>query len=106
MEEKNNIENYVFESNGRNLGFIRNSFLYSRDGEYLGWLEEKYVWDKEGFFRGISTILNGKKYILKDKFRVPPTRRTPKETNNIINPPDPPQNLKVIDLPVGIIDGF
>lgn len=99
--ETNNIKN-IFRSDGRYLGFIKDDFLYSRDGIYLGWIEGQIAWDKNGNFRGVLID----KYILLDKYTIPPTTRTPKISPNVMAPTNPPANIPPVNPPTGLIDGF
>lgn len=105
---ENKPVNKIFKSDGRYWGFIKDDFLYSRDGLYMGWLEGKFVWDRKGFFRGVLTPIIGMSdayYVLLNKFSIPTTQRTPKETGNV-SPLDPLPSIKSIVLPTGVIDGF
>ena len=101
----NNKNSFVYRSNGYYLGFIKDGFLFDPNGIYLGWLEGKFVWDKRGFFRGVLTSIEDKNYILLEKFSILPTPRSPKTANNVA-PLDPPPNIRPINLPVDIVDGF
>lgn len=109
METKNQTNNnkdpYIFKSNGHYLGFIKNGFLFNPNGIYLGWLDGKFIWDKKGFFRGILINLEGKNYILLEKFSMLPPSRSPKIVENIV-PLVPQPSIKRISLPVDMIDGF
>ena len=97
---------YIYLLNGFYLGFINNGFLYSRDGLCLGWLEGNFVWDLDGKFRGQITEKDGHKYIIRKRFGLPPISRPPKGSLSSVPPLAPPQNIKLIDLGVEIIDSF
>ena len=97
---------FIFKTDGNYLGFIQSGFVFSRDGVYLGWVESKTVWDAEGNFRGAISEINSNKYILRDRFALPPVSRTPKTApeNPII--PDPPRNVAPISSGVSLVDAF
>jgi len=93
----------VFKSNGTYLGFIVSGLLFSRDGEYLGSVETNYVWDKEGRFRG---QVWKEKYIIINRFVVPPVPRAPRPIPARPALPPPPPNIHPIVLPTGWQDSF
>jgi len=101
---------FIFKSDGKNLGFIRDNYVFSRDGIYLGWVEKKeennLVWDVEGKYRGVLREDKGNYYILTKKFEISPISRIPKKVPNISLPPDPPKNIPPIVLPVDAEDAF
>lgn len=101
---------FIFKSDGKYLGFIRDNSVYSRDGVYWGWLEtveaNKVVWDSEGKYRGILVEEKGNYYILTRKFEILPVSRTPKKAPNVSVTPDPPRNIQPIPLPVDLEDAF
>lgn len=105
QEGKRMVE-YIFKSNGNYLGFLNNGYLFSRDGEYLGWIDSKFVWDSTGQFRGELTEINGKKYILKNIFLIPPIPKIPKFPPVPSILPIPPINAMPIPLPIGFKDAF
>lgn len=95
--------NPIFRTNGIYLGFILNDSLFSRDGEYLGWIENDFVWDSKGRFRGKKFQ---DKYIIFNRFAVPPVSRQPRPVLNVPAIPPPPVNLQPIVLPPGWVDSF
>jgi len=97
---------YIYLSNGFYFGFISNGFLYSRDGICLGWLESRFVWDLEGRFKGSIFEKDGSKYILRNRFILPPISRPPRGQVAPIAPISPPSNIKSIELSADIIDAF
>jgi hypothetical protein len=99
-------DTFVYKSNGFYLGYIRNGYLISRDGVYLGWIEGNYAWDSRGLFRGMLSDINNHKYILFDRFALPPVPRTPKNMPALGPIPTPPSNIAPITLPVQMVDGF
>jgi hypothetical protein len=97
---------YIFKSSGIYLGFVSNGFIFSRDGLYLGWLEGEFAWDASGNFRGILFERNEHKYIVTNRFSVPPVPRSPKSEPQTPVLPAPPINIVPISLPVGFVDAF
>ncbi len=97
---------FIFKSNGYYLGFIFNDFLFSRDGVYLGWIEGNFVWDTAGKFRGSVTDITGQKYVLINRFTIPPVPRSPKPAPQSPVLPNPPANIQPVSLPLGFIDSF
>ena len=61
--------------NGRYLGFIFESYLFSRDGELMGYAEDGHVWTKHGNFVGTITEIKGNNYILRKLFGIEPLPR-------------------------------
>lgn len=97
---------FIYFSNGFYLGFINSGYLYSRDGICLGWIEGQYIWDLDGRFRGAIVDLNANKYILRNRFALPPISRPPKGPVGPMAPPSPPANINPVSLPANIIDAF
>lgn len=97
---------FVFKTNGRYLGFLREDILYSRDGIALAWLEDSYIWDKRGDFRGYLDERNGKYYIFINRFMLKPAPRSPRNLLDTDIIPDPPPNIQPISLSPEIVDGF
>ncbi len=98
--------NFIFKSSGIYLGFISNGFIFSRDGIYLGWLDGEFAWDTDGKFRGIIMKQNGNRYIVMNKFAVPPVPRSPRPEPAKPVLPNPPANIPPIPLSVGYKDAF
>ena len=81
---------FIYKTTGNYFGFIKEGLLYSRDGEYLGWVEDgKFVWDAKGNFRGFvfTPEKREEKFIIRDRFSLSPTTRTPKPAVGPITPP-------------------
>ncbi len=91
---------YIFRPNGNYLGFISDGNIFSRDGEYLGWIEGNLVWDSAGRFRGQVMQINNYKYILRNRFLIPPIPKVPRI------PPIPPSNIVPIIVPIGFEDAL
>lgn len=100
------LPNHIYKTSGIYLGFLNNDLLFSRDGDYLGWTEGQFVWDSTGKFRGMIAEIKGNKYILKDRFSMPPLTKPPKAVNTAVNPPTAPANIAPITLPVNLVDAF
>ena len=96
----------IYKSNGSYLGFIKDTFLFSRDGLPLGWIENKLVWDSNGNFRGIIFESVGNNYIVKPRFVMPPIPRPPKPIPSIPALPAPQANIPPIILPTEFSDAF
>ena len=94
---------FIYKTTGIYLGFISNGSIFSRDGEYLGWLEGIYAWDKDGRFRG---QLWKERYIVLNRFVVPPVPKAPRVSIKPTALPDPPPNLSPIAVPTGWVDSF
>jgi len=104
-----NIENtnaFIYLTNGFYFGFVQNNILFSRNGTYLGWVENSYVWDAQGRFRGKIVDINSNKYIIRDRFSMPPLAKTPKPDVSSVMPPNPPPNIQPINLPINLMDAF
>jgi hypothetical protein len=93
----------IYKSTGIYLGFISNGSLFSRDGVYLGWIEGQFVWDTAGKFRG---QLWNEKYIVINRFAVPPVPKPPRPVPPTPGLPNPPPNIVPITLPIGWVDSF
>lgn len=93
----------IFRTNGMYLGFMLNSFLFSRDGEYLGWIENNYFWNSEGKFLG---QIWQEKYIIFNQFAVPPVPKNPRIAPTTPAIPPPPANISPTTLSTGWKDAF
>ena len=98
--------NFVYKSNGFYLGFINGTDLFSRDGIYMGWIDGTHVWDARGIYRGELVLIGGTRYILRNRFIMPPVSRNPRSIPAAALPPAPPANIRPISLPVESIDAF
>jgi len=101
-------DSYIYRSNGFYLGFIRGGDLFSLYGVPLAWVEDdKYVWDYSGRFRGVLTEINGKRYIIVNRFSLLPSQRSPKTQPAQQVPPSPQANIAPISFPtIGDSDAF
>lgn len=97
---------FIFKSSGQYLGFISNNNLFSRDGLYLGWVENNNVWGSDGQYRGQLVTINGKTYILKNIYIIPPIPKPPRAIPSIPTLPPPQANISPIILDIGLKDAF
>jgi hypothetical protein len=101
------MPSYIYHSNGRCLAFLNDKGIFSLSGNYIGWVEDDdTVWDNSGNYRGNLEVINGNKYILKNRFLLNPIPKVPRVPPVSPVLPSPPAPIAPINLEFGKADGF